>query len=89
MDLTKRVQLITMLEKILIQEASLSFVTKNRKQFDFKENSVLTDVWHNYSQTFTRMWLNYLPDDELQEILTKKMADSKSSGSTNTLFGSI
>jgi len=74
MPINKRIELINLLESIILKENFNTFIKKSNKELTPEDNDFFIKNWYQYSSNFTRMWLNYLSDDKLLEILEKKLA---------------
>lgn len=73
MGINKRFELIALLESVILKEDLETFLRKSKKDLTKEENELFIQNWYKYSSTFTRMWLNYLSDEKLLEILEKKL----------------
>jgi hypothetical protein len=88
MDINKRSQMIGTLEGLLLKEAAEDFVkSNNKKTLDIDNESNIQTEWYNFSLDSTRLWLSYMPDYKLEEILSKKIENIKNSGVSSTMFG--
>ncbi|HOJ62841.1 MAG TPA: hypothetical protein PLE45_00330 [Spirochaetota bacterium] len=75
MQIDKRLELINFLESIILREDFETFLRKSNKKLAEEDNDLFIKNWYKNSSTFTRMWLSYLSDERLLEILEKKMVD--------------
>ena len=46
-------------------------------------------IWYEHSSGYTRMWLNYMTDDNLSIVLNKKLTAVNNLSNTETLLGRI
>ena len=70
-EIKKRNKMTKYLEDIFINEAIDAFM-KNRSILSLNEN-VIEEKWHKYSIYITRIWLNYLDNDQFKKVLSKKL----------------
>jgi len=89
MPLDKRIKLINFLEEIFIKEAIENFEKNNKRPVVNEEKIQLENNWLNYSSNFTRMWLNYLTDENLEKILSNKLNSQNNFNGISQLSGKI
>jgi hypothetical protein len=89
MPLDKRIKLINFLEELFIKEAIEDFERNNKRPVVNEEKFKLENNWLNYSSNFTRMWLNYLTDENLEKILSNKLNSQNNNNGINQLSGKI
>ena len=77
MQLEHRYKIIGFLESTFIDEALEVLEKKSATPLTENEKASVITNWHNYSSSFTRMWLNYLTDDKLVNVLNKKLEREK------------
>jgi len=87
MKLMERDKIINFLENTFIDEALLFVEKKRGRTLSEQEREETLVNWHNYSSSFTKMWLNYMTDDKLINVLTKKLENTKNKRSFDTLIG--
>jgi hypothetical protein len=89
MPLEKRIKLINFLEEIFIKEAIEDFEKNNKRPVVNEEKIQIGNSWLNYTSNFTRMWLNYLTDENLEKILSNKLNSQNNNNGINQLTGKI
>jgi hypothetical protein len=89
MQIDNRVKIINLLETILIKEAIETFERKKKNNLSEEEKNEITQNWYIHSSIYTRMWLNYLTDENLEKVLSKKLNEQSIKGGINTLMGRI
>jgi hypothetical protein len=87
MQIDNRVKIINLLETILIKEAIETFEKKKKNNLSEEEKNEITQNWYMHSSIYTRMWLNYLTDENLEKVLSKKLNEQSIKGGINTLMG--
>lgn len=77
MTYESRMNTIGAMQKILRKEAFEAY-SKNSKAGAFSPNNKNVDeLWEQCSSVFTRIWLSYMSDNQLQELVQKKMIMGK------------
>jgi len=89
MIMDKRTKIINFLETLLIKEAIDTFENKKKRNLSEEEKKEVTENWYMHSSIYTRMWLNYLTDDNLSKVLAKKLNEQDIKGGINELIGKI
>jgi hypothetical protein len=87
MIMDKRTKIINFLETILIKESIETFERKKNRILSDEERTDITNNWYLHSSIYTRMWLNYLTDANLEKVLAKKMNEQNASQGINELTG--
>ena len=87
MIMDKRTKIINFLETILIKESIETFERKKNRILSDEERTDLTNNWYLHSSIYTRMWLNYLTDANLEKVLAKKLNEQNTNGGMNELTG--
>ncbi|OHD10639.1 MAG: hypothetical protein A2086_01945 [Spirochaetes bacterium GWD1_27_9] len=87
MTIEKRIKIIGFLETTFINEAVEAMERKNGRRLSNEEKLEIQSNWYKYSSSFTRMWLNYLTDEKLLTVLSKKLSLEKNLRTFNELFG--
>lgn len=87
MQMEQRFKIINFLENTFINEALEVFEKKCGRGLTENEQTDVITNWHNYSSSFTRMWLNYLTDDKLVNILNKKLQEEKNQRKFEEIVG--
>jgi len=85
MPINKRLELIGLLESLILKEDVETFIRKSNRKISPEENDIFIKNWYKNSATFTRMWLNYLSDEKLLEILEKKLSKQSINDTFNWL----
>ncbi|MBP7553669.1 MAG: hypothetical protein KA885_09585 [Spirochaetes bacterium] len=80
---------INLLESIFINEDFQIFMDKKNRVLTEEEKIEIKENWYNYSSVFTRMWLNYLSDDKLDNLLQRKLNQYKDLTQYKELFSSL
>jgi pyrroloquinoline quinone (PQQ) biosynthesis protein C len=84
----KRNELTKYLEYSFINDAAKNFLERHsianftdpEQGKNLIDNKTLfVEKWVKYSSQFTRMWLNYLPDKQFDDLVSKKIQDEDSS----------
>ena len=89
MLMDKRSKMIGFLETLLIKEAVDTFEKKKRRNLSEEEKEDIAKNWYLHSSEFTRMWLNYLTDDNLEKVLARKLNEQNMNDGINKLTGKI
>jgi hypothetical protein len=88
----KRNELTKYLEYSFINDAAKNFLDRHSiVNFTYPEQSkdsinnknLFVEKWVKYSSQFTRIWLNYLPDKQFDDLVTKKIQDESSNNKTD------
>lgn len=80
---------INLLESIFINEDFQIFMDKKNRVLTEEEKIQIKENWYNYSSIFTRMWLNYLSDDKLDNLLQRKLNQYKNLTQYNELISTL
>ena len=80
---------INLLESIFINEDCQIFMDKKNRVLTEEEKIQIKENWYNYSSIFTRMWLNYLSDDKLDNLLQRKLNQYKNLTQYNELISTL
>lgn len=70
-EIKKRTELTKYLEDVFVNDAAESFLKSHRDNI-FRTNILLNDKI-KYSTYFTRVWLNYMDNNQLGKMLSKKL----------------
>jgi hypothetical protein len=89
MIMDKRSKIINFLETLLIKEAVETFERKKNRNLSEEEKSDITNNWYLHSSVYTRMWLNYLTDANLEKVLAKKLNEQNINDGINELTGKM
>lgn len=87
-NFAKRIETIKMLEEMLLKEAVDEYRISRNKPLSMVEKNLIESNWQKHSSFFTRMWLNYMNDSQLNQLLTKKMQEASSRESKTKFFSS-
>lgn len=71
-DIKNRTEFSKYLEYSFLNEAAESYLKIHRNIVI--NNNTLLKKWIKYSTYFTRLWLNYLDNEQLKKILSKKLS---------------
>lgn len=72
-----------LIEKILLKEAFNTFIVNNSNSYD---DAALTS-WYESSTNFVRIWINYLSDNELEELFERKMKEQDMAANVKGSYG--
>ena len=70
-EIKKRTELTKYLENVFANDAAESFLKSHKKNI-YSKNLLMNDRI-KYSSYFTRVWLNYLDNEQLGKIFSKKL----------------
>ena len=71
LQIRKRIELTKYLEDVFVSDAAENFI-KSHKNNIYRNNLLLNNKI-KYSTYFTRLWLNYMDNNQLGKMLSKKL----------------
>ena len=89
MNNESRVKIINFLESAFVKEAIDTIERKRDRRLSDEEMKDIEKIWYEHSSGYTRMWLNYMTDDNLSIVLNKKLTAVNNLSNTETLLGRI
>lgn len=77
MTYESRMNTIAAMEKILRKEAFEDYSKNSKGSGNASDDKSIDELWEQCSAVFTKIWLSYMSDNQLQELVQKKMIMGK------------